>query len=65
MLDRIKAAKFFSARVPTRCRLYGTLELTCFEEEAGGSGTEKFDRTRHISSLFCVQRDGIRWTEKR
>ena len=41
------------------------LEVTHFDEKAGGSGEEKFNRTRHISSLSFVQQDGIRWTEKR
>jgi hypothetical protein len=40
------------------------LEVTHFEEKAGG-GEEKFHRTRHISSLSFVQRDGLRWTDKR
>jgi hypothetical protein len=41
------------------------LEVTHFDDKAGGSGDEKFNRTRHISSLSFVQPDGIRWTEKR
>jgi hypothetical protein len=41
------------------------LEVTHFEEKAGGSGEEQFHRTRHISSLSFVQRDGLRWTDKR
>ena len=41
------------------------LEVTHFDEKAGGSGNEKFNRTRHISSLSFVQQGGIRWTEKR
>jgi hypothetical protein len=41
------------------------LEVTHFDNKAGGSGNEKFNRTRHISSLSFVQQDGIRWTEKR
>ena len=41
------------------------LEVTHFDDKAGGSGNEKFTRTRHISSLSFVQQDGIRWTEKR
>jgi hypothetical protein len=41
------------------------LEVTHFDEKAGGSGEEKFNRTRHISSLSFVQQDGIRWAEKR
>jgi len=41
------------------------LEVTYFDEKPGDSGTEKFNRTRHISSLSFVQQDGIRWTEKR
>ena len=40
------------------------LEVTHFDDKAGGSGSEKFNRTRHISSLSFVQQDGIRWTEK-
>ena len=41
------------------------LEVTHFDEKAGGSGEEKFNRTRHISSLSFVQQNGIRWTDKR
>jgi len=40
------------------------LEVTHFDDKAGGSGSEKFNRTRHIASLSFVQQDGIRWTEK-
>ncbi len=40
------------------------LEVTHFDDKAGGSGGENFNRTRHISSLSFVQQDGIRWTEK-
>ena len=41
------------------------LEVTHFDEKAGGSGEDKFSRTRHISSLSFVQQDGIPWTDKR
>jgi hypothetical protein len=41
------------------------LEVTHFEKKPGGAGSEKFNRTRHISSLSFVQQDGIRWSEKR
>ena len=40
------------------------LEVTHFEEKPGGSGSEKFNRTRHISSLSFVQQNGLRWNEK-
>jgi hypothetical protein len=40
------------------------LEVTHFDEKAGGSGEDKFNRTRHISSLSFVQQNGIRWTGK-
>jgi hypothetical protein len=40
------------------------LELTHFDEKTGGSGEEKFNRTRHIASLSFVQQNGIRWTAK-
>jgi hypothetical protein len=40
------------------------LEVIHFDEKAGGA-SEKFNRTRHISSLSFVQQDGIQWTEKR
>jgi hypothetical protein len=40
------------------------VEVTHFDEKAGGA-SEKFNRTRHISSLSFVQQEGIRWTEKR
>jgi uncharacterized GH25 family protein len=41
------------------------LEVTHFDDKAGGSGNEKFNRTRHISSLSFVQQSGIPWSEKR
>jgi hypothetical protein len=41
------------------------LEVTHFEEKPGDSGGEKFNRTRHISSLSFVQQRGLRWTDKR
>jgi hypothetical protein len=41
------------------------LEVTHFDEKAGGSGSEGFSRTRHISSLSFVQQNGVRWTETR
>jgi hypothetical protein len=41
------------------------LEVIHFDEKAGGSGNEKFNRTRHISSLSFVQQSGIPWSEKR
>src|SRR6185295_10017306 len=37
------------------------LELTHFDENAGGSGEENFNRTRHISSLSFTQSEGITW----
>jgi hypothetical protein len=40
------------------------LEVTHFDEKAGG-GEEKFNRTRHISSLSFMQQDGLRWADKR
>ena len=40
------------------------LEVTHFDEKAGGSGAERFDRTRHISSLSFVQESGIPWQSK-
>jgi hypothetical protein len=39
------------------------LEVIYFEAKPGGSGDEKFDRTRHISSLSFTQQSGIKWTE--
>ena len=41
------------------------LEDTQFDDKATGSDNEKFNRTRHISSLSFVQEYGIRWTDKR
>ena len=41
------------------------LEITYFDEKPGGSGEEKFSRTRHISSLSFMQQTGLRWTDKR
>ena len=40
------------------------VEVTHFDDKAGGSGSENFNRTRHISSLSFVKQDGIRWSEK-
>lgn len=40
------------------------LEVTHFEAKPGGSGNGKFDRTRHITSLSFVQRDGQPWSDK-
>jgi hypothetical protein len=40
------------------------LEVTHFEEKPGGSGSEKFNRTRHISSLSFVQQNGLPWNGK-
>lgn len=41
------------------------LEVTHFDDKPGSSGNEKFNRTRHITSLSFVQQNGIRWTAKR
>lgn len=41
------------------------LEVTHFDEKPGGSGEEKFSRTRHISSLSFVQPKGLRWSGPR
>jgi hypothetical protein len=41
------------------------LEVTHFDERPGGAGEEKFNRTRHISSLSFTQRSGMRWIQKR
>jgi hypothetical protein len=40
------------------------LEVIHFDEKAGGSGAEKFTRTRHISSLSFVRERGIRWVDR-
>ena len=40
------------------------LEVTHFDEKPGGSGEEKFSRTRHISSLSFVQQTALKWTGK-
>jgi uncharacterized GH25 family protein len=40
------------------------LEVIHFDEKSGGSGNEKFTRTRHISSLSFVRQRGIRWSDK-
>jgi uncharacterized GH25 family protein len=40
------------------------LEVTHFDDKAGGSGEEKFNRTRHISSLSFEQAEGITWQSK-
>lgn len=41
------------------------LEVTHFEAKPGGSENDKFDRTRHITSLSFVQRNGQAWSDKR
>jgi hypothetical protein len=51
----------FTAPTPWAGRY--VLEVIHFDEKSGGSGEQKFNRTRHISSLSFVQQDGIRWTE--
>jgi hypothetical protein len=51
--------------LPTPWRGQYVVEIVYFEEKPGGSGDEKFDRSRHISSLSFVQRGGIKWPEKR
>ena len=51
--------------IPTPWAGRYVLEVTHFHEKPGGSGEEKFNRTRHISSLSFVQQSGIRWTDKR
>jgi hypothetical protein len=50
--------------IPTPWSGRYVLEVVHFEEKAGGSGEEKFDRTRHISSLSFIQRNGMKWTGK-
>lgn len=40
------------------------LEVTYFETKPGGSGNDKFDRTRHIASLSFVLRNGQAWSAK-
>ena len=39
------------------------LEVTHFDDKASGEG-EKFNRTRHISSLSFIQSDGLAWQSK-
>jgi hypothetical protein len=51
--------------IPTPWAGRYVLEVVHFEEKGGGSGEEKFDRTRHISSLSFIQRSGTKWSEKR
>ena len=50
--------------VPTPWAGRYVLEVTHFDEKDGGSGAEKFNRTRHISSLSFVQQSGLRWNGK-
>jgi hypothetical protein len=50
--------------VPTPWAGRYVLEVTYFDEKPGDSGGDKFNRTRHISSLSLVQQSGIRWREK-
>jgi len=47
--------------IPTPWAERYVLEVTYFEEKTGGTGDDKFDRTRHISSLSFVQRTGLPW----
>ena len=51
--------------MPTPCSGCYVLEITHFEAKLGGSENDKFDRTRHITSLSFVQRDGQTWSAKR
>ena len=41
------------------------LEVIYFEAKPGGSENDKFDRTRHITSLSFIQRKGLSWSAKR
>jgi len=50
--------------LPTPTPWAGRYVLEVTHEKAGGSGEEKFNRTRHISSLSFVQQNGMRWTGK-
>ena len=50
--------------VPTPWAGRYVLEVTHFEQKPGEFGNDKFDRTRHITSLSFVQRDGQRWAGK-
>jgi hypothetical protein len=51
--------------VPTPGSGRYVLEVTYFEAKVGGSGNDKFDPTRHITSLSFVQRDRQAWSDKR
>ena len=50
--------------IPTPWSGRYVLEVTYFEAKPGGSENDKFDRTRHITSLSFVQRDGQAWSAK-
>ena len=50
--------------LPTPTPWAGRYVLEVTHEKAGGSGEEKFNHTRHISSLSFVQQNGMRWTGK-
>jgi hypothetical protein len=54
-----------SVTLPTPWAGRYVLEVTHFDEKSGDSSGEKFNRTRHISSLSFVQQSGIRWTGNR
>ena len=41
------------------------LEVTYFEAKAGGSDNDKYDRTRHITSLSFIQREGQAWSDNK
>lgn len=40
------------------------LEVIYFYAKAGGSGEEKFNRTRHISTISFIQSDGMIWKQE-
>ena len=51
--------------VPTPWSGPYVLDVIYFEARAAGIGNDKLDRTRHITSVAFVQRDGLAWSAKR
>jgi hypothetical protein len=51
--------------VPTPWSGRYVLEVIHFEARGGGSGNDKFDRTRHIASLSFIERQGQPWSDQR
>ena len=51
--------------VPTPWAGRYVLEVAYIEEQAGEADGVKFDRTRHVSTLSFMQREGLPWSASR